>query len=83
MKKGIAQTPVAIMIEGEIFETDVTINGTCVHDWEFEDDDIEIESHFESSRDIITNKVRMIEHKLNFVDTHDPVEHINWDEYGV
>lgn len=83
MKLGTAQTPVEILIDGEFFEIDVTINGRFEHDWQFDDDDVKIEKHFEDCREQIVRKVRIIENKLHFVAGHDPVEELDFSEYGI
>ena len=68
MKQGTAQTAVDIMVDGEMMETEVKIYAEYFHDWEFYDDDIEIEPAFEDQREIIVRKVRITEPKLNFVE---------------
>ena len=82
-KKGIARTPVEILIDGEMFETDVKIYGQKHFDWEFEDDDIQIEDCFENYRDMIIRKVRIIENRLTFTIYEDQNDHIQWEQFGI
>ena len=82
MKKGQAITSIEIMIEGEILETEVTIEALFEYEWEFEDEDIQIEPTFEDSKEIIIEKIRMIEDKLIFTE-HGNSEILDWEQYDV
>tara|TARA_R110002020_G_scaffold445706_2_gene657650 strand:- start:405 stop:650 length:246 start_codon:yes stop_codon:yes gene_type:complete len=66
MNNGTAKTVINITTDDGNFDIEVTISGLFFFDWNFEDEDIEFDSVFDDWRNTIINRVRSMEHRLNF-----------------